>query len=475
MDFTRRSFLEKSALAGSFYIVPRHVLGKGFRAPSDQLNIAGVGINGKGMSDVNNAYNEGVNNIAALCDVDLTRAKPLFDKFAKAGRYQDWRVMLEKEKGIDAVTISTPDHNHAAIAMAAMQLGKHVYVQKPMAHNIFEVRTMTEAARKYKVVSQMGNQGASSPGTQQVVKWFEEGLIGKVHTVNIWTNRPIWPQGIPVPTGKHEKPADLDWDVWLGPASLIDYNPAYHPFKWRGWWNFGTGALGDMGCHLIDGPFRALGLGYPTEVEASVGSVFIAGNQPEYLPEGCPPSAAIQLKFPASKKNKSAVTMNWTDGGIRGFHPDLIPADDSIGTSDNSNGVIMMGSKGVLVHATYGLEPRIYLNNGTKIEMPKQEPNNLKEYGHQAMWAEACKAGFNSAAHESLASKFDFAGPLSETVLMGNLAIRSFNVRTPIANTNRFTYPGRKKLLWDGQNMKITNFEDANQFVKREYRAGWKL
>ena len=167
--------------------------------------------------------------------------------------------------------------------------------------------------------------------------------------------------------------------------------------------------------------------------------------------------------------------MNWTDGGIRGFHPDLIPADDSIGTADNSNGVIMMGSKGVLVHATYGLEPRIYLNNGTKIEMPKQEPNNLKEYGHQAMWAEACKAGFNSAAHESLASKFDFAGPLSETVLMGNLAIRSFNVRTPIPNTNRFTYPGRKKLLWDGQNMKITNFEDANQFVKREYRAGWKL
>lgn len=169
MDVTRRSFLEKSALAGSFYIVPRHVLGKGFRAPSDQLNIAGVGINGKGMSDVNNAYNEGVNNITALCDVDLTRAKPLFEKFSKAGRYQDWRVMLEKEKGIDAVTISTPDHNHAAIAMAAMQLGKHVYVQKPMAHNIFEVRTMTEAARKYKVVSQMGNQGARDPASCQMV------------------------------------------------------------------------------------------------------------------------------------------------------------------------------------------------------------------------------------------------------------------------------------------------------------------
>lgn len=168
--------------------------------------------------------------------------------------------------------------------------------------------------------------------------------------------------------------------------------------------------------------------------------------------------------------------MNWTDGGLRGFHPDLIPADDPIGTADNSNGVVMIGSKGVLTHATYGLEPRIYLNNGDKIEMPKQEPNNLKEYGHQAMWAEACKAGFNSKEHKELSSSFDYAGPLSETVLMGNLAIRSYTLRTPIqGQANRFTYPGRKKLLWDGQNMKITNFEDANQFVKREYRAGWKL
>ena len=477
MPISRRNFIKNSAIASSFFIVPRHVLGRGFIAPSDKLNIAGVGIMGKGQSDVNNAWNNDANNIVSLCDVDWKKSIPMFEKHPKASKYKDWREMLDKEKGIDAVTISTPDHNHAAIAMAAMQLGKHVYVQKPLTHNIFEARTLTEGARKYKVVTQMGNQGASGDGVAQMGKWFDKGLIGKVHTVHVWTNRPVWPQGIPVPTGQFDVPADLDWECWLGPASKIDYNPAYHPFKWRGWWNFGTGALGDMGCHLIDPPYRVLGLGYPTEVEASVGSIFLKDWTPEYLPDGCPPSSTVQLKFAPTKKNKSAVTMTWNDGGLRPFHPDLIPANDPLGEIDGNNGVIMIGTKGIMTCGTYGLTPKIYKNNGEKMEMPKPDPKapkGLPEYGHQVLWADACKAGFNSDKHKALTSSFDYAGPMTETVLMGNLAIRSYGLRTA-RQPSGFTYPGRKKLLWDGVNMKITNFDEANQFVSRPYREGWKL
>ena len=381
-------------------------------------------------------------------------------------------------RDIDAVTVSTPDHTHAVIAMAAMQLGKHVYVQKPLAHNIFETRTLTETARKMKVVSQMGNQGASNLGVHQMVEWFDKGLIGKVHTVHCWTNRPVWPQGIPVPTTKPTMPQDLAWDTWIGPASVVDYNPSYHPFKWRGWWNFGTGALGDMGCHLIDPPFRVLGLGYPTEVECSVGSVFLKDWTPEYIPEGCPPSSRVQLKFPASKKNNSPVTMTWHDGGVKPFHPDWVPANEILGDADGSNGAMLIGTKGVMVCGTYGKVPKIFLKNGQKIDTPKFDPviEALPDHGHQVAWVEACKAGFDSKQHKALTSSFDYSGPLTETVLMGNLAIRSYGLRVlqKDSKTN-YDYPGRKKLLWDGVNMKITNFDDANQFVKREYREGWKL
>jgi len=476
MSTSRRDFIKTSAVASSFFIVPRHVLGKGFIAPSDKLNIAGIGASGKGTSDINNSYFKDANNIVSLCDVDWTKAKPMFDKFPKATQYKDWRVMLEKEKGIDAVTVSTPDHNHAAIAMAAMQLGKHVYVQKPLSHNIYEARMMTEAARKYKVVSQMGNQGASSDGSAQMVKWFNEGLIGTVHTVHVWTNRPIWPQGVSTPAGKFDIPSDMDWDIWLGPAAKVDFNPAYHPFKWRGWWNFGTGALGDMGCHLIDPPYRVLGLGYPTAVETSVGLVFVDGYDQNV---SAPPSSAVQLTFPASAKNKSEVLLNWNDGGIRPFHPKLIPANDPLGESDSSNGVIMIGSKGIMTCGTYGFEPRVYTNDGQKIEQPKpgpDAPKKLPEEGHQVSWTEACKAGYNSDKHKALTSSFDYSGPLTETVLMGNLAIRSYGIQVPReGRPGRFDFPGRKKMIWDGANMKITNFDAANQFVSRPYREGWKL
>lgn len=481
---SRRSFIKNSAIAASgFFIVPRHVLGKGFTAPSDKLNIASIGAGGKGASDIANAYNNGINNVVALCDVDFARAKASLDKFPNAKRYKDFRVMLEEMKGdIDAVVISTPDHQHAVAAMAAMQLGKHVYVQKPLTHDIYEARKLTEGARQYKIVSQMGNQGSSNPTQKVMMDWLDKGLIGKVSDVHIWTNRPVWPQGSPVPTDKPKLIDSMDakdWDLWVGTANWVDYHPLYHPFKWRGWWNFGTGALGDMGCHLIDPAFRVLGLGYPTEVECSVGQVFLQDWTPEYNPEGCPPSSNVQLKFPATKRNNSPVTMTWTDGGIRPFHPEWIPANEPLAEADSANGVLMIGTKGVMTCGTYGNDPKIYLKNGEKITMPKPDPNfkSLPEHGHQASWAEACKAGFGSKAHKELSSSFDYSGPLTETVIMGNLAIRSYMLRKPNGSSgrNNFNYDGRKKLIWDGPNMQITNFDEANQFVKRQYREGWKL
>ncbi|GAB4056408.1 Gfo/Idh/MocA family protein [Spirosoma litoris] len=481
---SRRQFIQASALAAtSFFIVPRHVLGgKGFIAPSDKLNIAGVGFGGKGFSDTNNSYNNGANNIVALCDVDwgLPRVKENFTKHPNAKRYKDFREMLDKEgKTIDAVTVSTADHTHAVVAMAAMMRGKHVYVQKPLTHNIYEARALTEAARKYKVVTQMGNQGSSNPQQKQMVDWFDKGLLGTVHTVNLWTNRPVWPQGIPVPQPAGETPVDLDWDLWLGPAQKVGYTPAYHPFKWRGWWNFGAGALGDIGCHIMDTPFRVLGLGYPTEVETSVGQVFIKDWTPEYIPEGCPPSSHVELKFPATAKNKSVVKMIWEDGGIRPFRPDMLPEGEPM-PENGENGVLIHGDKGLLICGMYGEDPKLYTKDGKKIVGdPKPKPADgskpLPENGHQVLWTEACKAGFNSKEHKALTSSFDFSGPLTESVLMGNLAIRSYNVRTPKADGKGFTYPGRKRLTWDGKNMKITNFDEANQFVKREYREGWSL
>ncbi|MEA5258681.1 Gfo/Idh/MocA family oxidoreductase [Arcicella aquatica] len=479
---SRRDFLKTSSLAlGSFFIVPRHVLGKGYIAPSDKLNIAAIGAGGKGQSDIINAYNNGASNIVALCDVDWGRTKGTFEKFPNAKKYRDFRVMLqEMSKDIDAVTISTPDHFHAYAAMQCMQMGKHVYVQKPLTHNIAEARMLTKAARKYKVVTQMGNQGSSNPAQNTAIKWFDEGKIGAVHTVNIWTNRPVWPQGIPVPTDKPpliESMSPKDWDTWVGPAQWVDYHPLYHPFKWRGWWNFGTGALGDIGCHTIDSAFRILGLGYPTEVECSVGAVFIKDWTPEYIPEGCPPSSHVEIKFPATKKNKSAMKMIWMDGGIRPMHPDLIPANEAISNDGGANGIILTGTKGIMTIGMYGNDPKIYLNSGEKIEAPKVTPTDVKplpEYGHQVSWTEACKAGYDSKAHKALTSSFDYSGPLTETVLMGNLAIRSYMLRKKNEKGN-FDFYGRNKLIWNGGDMKITNFDDANQFVGREYREGWKI
>ena len=394
------------------------------------------------------------------------------ERFPKANFYQDYRVMFDKQKDIDAVTISSPDHVHALQALAAMDEGVHVYVQKPLTHNIKEARMLTETAREKKIVTQMGNQGASNSGMRKVQEWFDAGLIGEVDEVFVWTNRPVWPQGIPVPKSDGSPvPEGLDWDLWLGPAPKIDYTNAYHPFNWRGWWAYGTGALGDMGCHLIDVPFRTLGLHYPKAVECSVGQVFIKMWNPEYIPEGCPPSSSVTLDFAATDKNKTPLKMRWLDGGLRPPHPDLIPANDSLGTPDSSNGVMMIGSKGIITTGVYGFTPKLYRKGEDVVEFDtSNQPGN--EFGHQTKWIEACKAGFNSSEHKALTSSFDYSGPMTETVLMGNIAIRSYmEKKSGLGNS----YPGRKKLLWDGEAMKITNYNDANKFVTRNYRKGWEI
>ncbi|MDQ3536982.1 MAG: Gfo/Idh/MocA family oxidoreductase, partial [Bacteroidota bacterium] len=348
---SRRSFIKKGLVASSIFIVPRHVLGGiGYIAPSDQLNLAAIGSGGKGLSDIKNASVKGRERVAALCDVDFSgSAAGAIKEFPKAKIYHDYKEMLEKEKDIDAVTISTPDHVHGPAAAFAMERGKHVYVQKPLTHNIREARLLTEMARKNKIVSQMGNQGGSNPLLAMVQKWVDSGVIGNISKVQVWTNRPVWPQGHAMPKpDESKKPKDLKWDLWLGPAEYKPYTPNLHPFDWRGWWDYGTGALGDVGCHLIDIPFRTLGLKYPTDAECSVGAVYTQMWTADYNPESCPPSSFITLHFGATQKNPSPIEMTWSDGGIRPSHPDIIPADHDIGGAQSANGVLMLGEKGII-------------------------------------------------------------------------------------------------------------------------------
>lgn len=478
---SRRSFIKKSAIASSFFIVPRNVLGGvGFISPSDQLNLAAIGSGGKGRSDITNASVKGRERVVALCDVDFSgSAKETVKLFPNAKLYADYREMFDKEKDIDAVTISTPDHVHGPAAKFAMERGKHVYVQKPMTHNIREARMLTEMARTHKIVSQMGNQGASNPLLKTVQGWVDSGKLGKIAKVQIWTNRPVWPQGNAMPKPDDSlKPKDLDWNLWLGPNEYKPYIPNLHPFGWRGWWDYGTGALGDVGCHLIDIPFRTLGLKYPKDAECSVAAVYTKMWAPEYNPEGCPASSFITLHFDATKKSQAPIEMTWSDGGIKPSHPDIIPANEDIGGTNSSNGVMIIGEKGIIttnINDSSPMMPKLFLNDGTREVGPDLPKDIEPEYGHQRRWVDACKAGFNSTEHKGLTSSFDYAGPMTETVLMGNLAIRSYMLKRDNAKGQAEFY-ARKKLLWDGENMRITNLEEANQFVGRtNYRDGWKV
>lgn len=476
---SRRDFVKKSALAaGAFMIVPRHVLGgPGFTAPSDKLVIAGIGVGGKGESDLWSFYESGKAEIAFLCDVDDRRAAVSRKRFPKAKYIKDYRELLDKEsKNFDAVSISTPDHNHAVQTMAAMELGKHVYVQKPLTHDIYEARKLAEAARKYKVVTQMGNQGASGDGVRKMKEWYDAGLIGEVEEVYVWTNRPVWPQGIPWPATSSPVPPELDWKLWLGTAPYKDYVDGLVPFNWRGWWDYGTGALGDMGCHLIEPPFSVLDLKYPKDVECSVGSVYVDEFQRGYFPESCPPSSHVIMSFDGKDSNSKDISLHWMDGGIKPMRPEELGPEETFG--DGGNGALIIGSKGKMMCGTYGLNPRLLPTSRTdEVNVPQKYervPGGMD--GHYAQWVEGAIAGYGN---KKMSSPFEIAGPLTESLLIANLAIRGYDIQKTRINENKekeIYYPGRDiKMIWDAENMRVTNFDEANQFVKREYPDGFTL
>lgn len=476
---SRRNFIKKSALvATGVMIVPRHVLGgPGFVAPSDRLVVAGIGVGGKGAGDLRSFAESGKADIGFLCDVDDRRAADSIARFPKAKYYKDYREMFDKEsKNFDAVSVSTPDHNHAVQTLAAMEMGKHVYVQKPLTHDIYEARALTNAAKNYKVVTQMGNQGASGDGVRIMQEWFNTDQIGKVHTVYCWTDRPVWPQGIPWPSTEAPVPDGLDWNLWLGTAPQKNYIEGLVPFNWRGWWDYGTGALGDMGCHLIEAPYKVLDLQYPKDVQCSVGSVYVGEFQRGYFPESCPPSSHVIMTFPGNERTDGDLTLHWMDGGIKPKRPEELGANETFG--DGGNGVLFIGTKGKMMCGTYGANPRLLPTSKTdEVQVPQQiarVPGGAE--GHYAQWVEGAIAGYGK---KDLSSPFEIAGPLTETLLIANLAIRGQDIRNTSTNSEGRTihqYPGRDiKMLWDAEKMRVTNFEEANQFVKREYRQGWSL
>jgi predicted dehydrogenase len=449
---SRRRFVGGVATAAAFTIVPRHVLGQGETPPSDTLNIAGIGVGGMGANNMKKCADAG-ENIVALCDVDDAYAAATYQKYPKAKTYRDYREMLEKEKGIDAVVIATPDHSHTVIALAAMQLGKHVYVQKPMTRTVAEARKLTEAARQYKVVTQMGNQGHSNEGLRLLCEWIWDGAIGPVREVHCWTNRPVWPQGIYTrPQDTPPVPSTLDWNLWLGPAPERPYNQAYLPFNWRAWLDFGAGALGDMGCHVMDASFTALKLGYPISVEACTSDIVVEMWKKQPNNETYPMASIVHYTFPA-RGDMPSVKLHWYDGGMRPERPaDLEPGREIRWDS----GTFFMGDKGTIMTSTYTDTVRIIPES--KMREYKQPAKTLRRVpggsqGHERNWIEACKGNGEAV------SNFDYSGPFTETVVMGNLAIR---------------FPGRK-IEWDGPNMKVTNLPEANDLVTPKYREGWKL
>jgi predicted dehydrogenase len=469
---SRRSFIKTSSLAASsFFIVPRHVLGKGFIPPSDKLNIAGIGVGGKGKSDLASFAKSPNVNIVALCDVDDRQAVTSRTNFPNAKYYKDFREMLSKEhKGIDAVSISTPDNTHAVATLAAMQLGKHVYTQKPLTHDIYEARILGQAAKKYKVITQMGNQGGSGNGVRRMKEIYDSGVIGQVNKVLCWTNRPVWPQAIPT-DNIDPIPAELDFDLWLGPAPKVGYNKAYLPWNWRGWWPYGTGALGDMACHIMDPVYRILPILYPVSVECSVaGTWTFTLREKDHNPDWTPFSSTIHLDYPRND-GKGNIKVSWYDGGILPERPEELLPGEAFGNPDG--GVLFIGDKGKLMADCYGANPRLLpLKKNETLNIPetiKRVPNE----DHYLNWVDACIAGYGKG---QTSSPFEYAAPFTESILIGNLALRSWMLRdAPEALKTADKYNGRKKLLWDAKNMKITNYDLANQFVKRDYREGWEL
>lgn len=460
---SRRDFLGGATVTtAAFTIIPRHVLGgAGHVPPSERLNVAAVGVGGMGGVDLERLTQEvdevGVENIVALCDVDERYAARRYKKYPKAKKYRDFRKMLEKEKDIDGVLVATPDHLHAVVTMAAIRAGKHVYCEKPLARTIYEAHTVAEAAREAKVATQMGNTGQAEEKHRLESEWIWDGAIGPVREVHVWCERPGtaygWPAAIGRPTEKVTVPDGLDWDLWLGPAPYRPYHPAYMPFSWRGWRDFGTGALGDIGCHRIFHVFRTLKLEHPLSVE-----VYSTRSNRKLRPEGSRmlyqfyeseyedahetyPMACIAHYQFSARGDMPPVKLIWYDGGMKPARPDELEEGRELG----KDAIMYVGDKGKM------LDGRLIPES--KMKAYKRPPKTLpRSPGHYREWIDACKGGKEAGAN------FDISSLVTKMVLLGNVAQRV-----------------GKRLYWDGPNMRVTNCDEANQYLHREYRKGWSL
>ncbi len=443
--------LQKTHTAGAGRRATPSLKRLGYKSPNEKLNVAAIGAGGKGGGDIEQCAGE---NVIALCDADWEKAAGSFRKFPNARKYKDFRDMLDKEPTIDACTISTPDHTHAVAAMACIKRGIHVYVQKPLTHTVYEARMLTEAAREYKVSTQMGNQGHSGDGVREMCEMIWDGAIGDVKEVHAWTNRPIWPQGIleawkdgvPKPLPEEPVPDTMDWDAWIGPAPYRPYNSAYAPFNWRGWWDFGCGALGDMACHLLDPANWALRLTAPISIECV--------KQEQNNEQTFPTKSIIKYEFPR-RGAMGPVAVYWYDGGLMPERPAGV--DPNVQMGDGDNGSIFIGTKGILSTGTYGGGSRMIAGENMKdYKKPRpiipRMPAGDDDYRQKIDWINACKGGPASGAN------FDYSGPFTEWVVLGNLALK---------------FQG--KLEWDAANMKVTNVKEANEWVKRPARKGWSL
>ena len=497
---SRRDFLGQAATLGlGALVLPRHlVAGTTGKLPSRTLNVACVGIGGMGMSNMAQLLGE---NIVAVCDVDFAyveralegRLRPRDGKvseealrlkaaYEKAAKYTDFRRMLEERKDIDAVVIATPDHLHAVIASAAMQLGKHVYVQKPLTYSVHESRHLARLAQTTGVVTQMGNQGHSMEGSRRVVEIVRSGVLGRIDTVHVWTDRPVgyWAQGIPRPgspvppvrppdparppqwnartvevavlramaDNPQSPPPGMDWDLYCGPAPLIPYHPAYHPFAWRGWTDFGVGSLGDMGAHLVDQAYWALNLTQPTSVAASSSP----WGGPADNPATYPLATQVEYEFPAVG-TRGPVKLYWYDGGLMPPRPPFMPDDKSLPLGDGGGG-LFIGTRGVLHYETYGRNPTVYPESlaGEVAAITPSLPRIATS--HEGNFAAACKGEAEASC------PFSYAAPLNETMLLGMAALRLGKGR---------------KALYDAERMAFTSHPELNRFLTREYRSGWSL
>jgi predicted dehydrogenase len=442
---SRRRFLAAAGASAGIVIVPRQVLGgPQHTAPSEKLGIAGIGVGGMGRSNLSQLETE---NIAALCDVDQAYAAESFRKYPQAKVYTDFREMLDKEKGVDAVLVATPDHTHAVISLEAMRRGKHVYCQKPLTHDVYEARMLAQAARETGVTTQMGIQGHSGEGARLICEWIADGAIGEVREVDAWCNLSYFPFGHAYWSSKWNRrpedtpaiPTTLNWDLWLGPASQRPYHPAYHPAVWRCWWDFGSGMMGDRGAHTLDAAVWALKLGYPTSIEAT---------SLDLNPDTHPLASIVTYQFPA-RADLPPVKLTWYDG-LRAPRPPELEDGRQMGHVEG--GLLFKGTKGRLVGGVYGESPRLIPESRMKeYQLPPQTIPRV-EGSHEQEWVRACKAGRPAGAD------FEYSALLTEICLLGNVAKRV-----------------DARIEWDGPNMKVTNLPEAQKYIQPPYREGWTL